>query len=427
MEHSNPQEGDETMVDKKAYIPISILLIIVTVLMVVCQPAFAADSKTSTAEYRVQPLREKLAGLTDIDIANSAKRFSDISKHWARTNIGKLTILGIINGMPDGTFKPDKAISADEYITMVVRALGYRLEQEGSYWAQVYIDKAVEDKIIDKDEIKNYKSPLSREHAAAIIVKALMQFETGPNSNIYDYIRSKIPDYPAISDKHKQYILQAYATGLFTGNSGGYFLPTNTLTRAEATTIILRLLDFSVRKPLKPTDSDVLKITDIYSGKIYEIYPSGNLDTFKTAVALNENIGKSKGYSFISYSPFAQTVSGSFYSSKEDFESYQNGELKVHMGFSINISDDPSVEFPYLITVYDSAKVAELHMDVISTVLKEIFTDDSDTAITLFEQYIKMSSDKSSVSDETKTISGRKIRIFKLEGDSVFSMWIYNR
>jgi len=415
------------MVDKKAHAPISILLIVVALLMIVCQPAFAEGANQSTASYRVQPLREKLAGLKDADIISCSERFSDISKHWARTNIGKLTMLGIINGMPDGTFKPDKAISAAEYITMVIRALGHKLEQEGSYWAQVYTDKAIEDKVISKDEIKDYKLPLSREHAAAIAVKALMQLEYEPNSNIYDYIRTKIPDYPNISDSYKQYVLQAYATGLFTGNSSRYCLPKNTLTRAEATTIILRLIDPSARSPLKPSDSEILQITDVFSGETYEIYPSDNLEAFKTSIVLKENIEKSKGYSFISYSPFAQTVSGSFYSSKEDFESYQTGELKVNMGFSINITNDPSVEFPYLITVYNSQKVDELHMEVISVIFKELFGEHSDSAISLFEKYIKIASDKSSDSDETKTISGRKVRAFKLEGESVFSMWIYNK
>ena len=414
------------MVGKTNY-RITAILIIAIVLISVLQPVFAADANISTAAYRVQPLREKLSGLTDSDKTKAADRFSDVPKHWARINIGKLTSLGIISGMPDGTFRPDKVISADEYITMVIKSLGYKLEQKGSYCAQVYIDKAIEDKIIDKGEIKDYKLPLQREHVAAIIVKALMQLETGPSSNIYDYIRGKIRDYPAIGDNYKQYVLQAYATGLFTGNSSGNFLPKNTLTRAEATTIIIRLLDPSVRSPLKPLAGEVLQIADVYSGKTYEIYPSDSPETFKTAVVLKENIAKSKGYSFMSYSPFAQTVSGSFYSSKEDFESYQTGELKVHMGFGINITDDPSTDFPYLITVYNSAKVAQLHMEVVSAVFKEMFGEHSETVISLFEKYIKMSSDKSKASDETKTISGRKVRIFKLEGDSTFSMWIYNR
>lgn len=415
------------MTFKKTYTAVLLLFIVSIFLGVICQPVFAEGVNQSTAGYRIKPLHEKLAELTDADIVNSLNRFSDTSKHWGRTNIGKLTTLGIINGMPNGTFKPDKAVSAAEYITMVVRTLGYTPEREGRYWAQVYIDRAVEDKIINEDEIKDYELPLSREHAAAIAVKALMQLENEPNSNIYNYIRNMIPDYPTVSDEYKQYMLQAYATGLFNGSDGGYFLPADTITRAEATTVMLRLLDSSVRNPMKPPDSEVLKITNIFSGEVYEIYPSDNLEAYKTAMVLNENIKKSKGYSFMNYNPFAQTVSGSFYSNKDGFDGYNISERKIDMGFSIDITNDPSIEFPYLITVYNSKMVNELHTEVISAIFKELYKDDSNIVISLFEKYIKMASDKTSASDETRIISGRKFRIFKIEGEAVFSVWIYNR
>lgn len=94
------------------------MLVIFLITALLSQAAFAEDAtNTSTVEYRVQPLREKLAELTDSDISEACKRLSDVPGHWASTNIGKLTSLGVINGMPDGTFRPNRAISADEYIT----------------------------------------------------------------------------------------------------------------------------------------------------------------------------------------------------------------------------------------------------------------------------------------------------------------------
>lgn len=51
--------------------------------------------------------------------------FSDVpADHWASGYINFCTELGIINGYPDGTFKPEQTINYGEYVTMLVRALG---------------------------------------------------------------------------------------------------------------------------------------------------------------------------------------------------------------------------------------------------------------------------------------------------------------
>lgn len=48
---------------------------------------------------------------------------SDIKGHWAEQHIKKLLDYGVVNGYPDGTFKPDKAITRAEVATIVANAL----------------------------------------------------------------------------------------------------------------------------------------------------------------------------------------------------------------------------------------------------------------------------------------------------------------
>ncbi len=60
------------------------------------------------------------------EYAKGATKFSDVpATHWASGYINVATDMGVINGYPDGTFKPNKEVSYAEAITMIVRALGY--------------------------------------------------------------------------------------------------------------------------------------------------------------------------------------------------------------------------------------------------------------------------------------------------------------
>lgn len=51
--------------------------------------------------------------------------FSDTKKHWAKDYIEVAVGLGILNGYGDGTFKPDKEVSYAEIIAIIMRMTGY--------------------------------------------------------------------------------------------------------------------------------------------------------------------------------------------------------------------------------------------------------------------------------------------------------------
>lgn len=56
--------------------------------------------------------------------------FSDISGSWARGAINQAAVLGIINGFPDGTFRPDRNITRAEAVAMINRTLDRRPHQD---------------------------------------------------------------------------------------------------------------------------------------------------------------------------------------------------------------------------------------------------------------------------------------------------------
>ncbi|MDO4553099.1 MAG: S-layer homology domain-containing protein, partial [Bacillota bacterium] len=68
--------------------------------------------------------------------------FSDTAGHWAESFIAYAAELGIIEGYPDGSFGPQRTVTYNEAVTMIVRALGYP-ELEGT-WPDNFMAKGAE-------------------------------------------------------------------------------------------------------------------------------------------------------------------------------------------------------------------------------------------------------------------------------------------
>lgn len=394
-------------------------ILLISMLLSTC--VYAASESTTTSAYRVMPLQEKLAAMTQKDIDQSVGRFSDVGKHWAASSIGKLTSLGVLSGCGDGTFKPERQVSIDEFISMTVRSLGLMPESESKYWAQPYIDIAKAQKLIDESEFENYAKPIKREQAVRIAVKALMLYETAPNPSIYDYIRGKIRDYPYVGDEYKQYVLQAYATGIIAGNPEGYFNADNSLTRAEAATIILRNLDVDSRSPMKPDESEVLVIADSM-GKTYEIYPKERPELFQTAVVLKENVSKTKGFGMMDYNPYDQLISASFYNDKVAME---ESDLNIQLIFTIYPADTKNQDPTYVVTVCDPRQTKELHMEFITAVFHSLFDKDADIALSQFEKNTDLFTKSEAAYEENLSLNNRKVIFYKVAGHESFSVRIF--
>ncbi len=101
---------------------------------------YEPDSFLTRAEMATIILRamNMAAGATGRDI------FTDVpASHWAYANIAAAYQLGIINGTSETTFEPDKTVTYEQAVKMVVAALGYTVQAEamGGY-PSGYLSKA---------------------------------------------------------------------------------------------------------------------------------------------------------------------------------------------------------------------------------------------------------------------------------------------
>ena len=79
--------------------------------------SFRPDASITRAEFAV------ICARFDDSARESDSSFTDISGHWAEAEIERAATLGWINGYEDGTFRPDAEITRAEAMTLINRVL----------------------------------------------------------------------------------------------------------------------------------------------------------------------------------------------------------------------------------------------------------------------------------------------------------------
>lgn len=173
--------------------------------------------------------------------------YSDIkSSNWAYEAVNAMSNKAVISGYPDGSFKPSSTVTYGEFIKMaLIAATGEDVGNSTSgNWALNYYNKALELGYFTKADISKdiLNGKITRAHMALIISSILGDVTIED----YDEIQKGITDITYQTD-YEYDITKAYAKGILTGYSDDTFRPEKTLTRAEAATVIYRLVDESKR------------------------------------------------------------------------------------------------------------------------------------------------------------------------------------
>ncbi|TCT13976.1 S-layer family protein [Natranaerovirga pectinivora] len=189
-------------------------------------------------------------------ISAQGKNLADISSHWAKNQIEELVSRGIINGYEDGTFRPENTLSTGEYLKLVIAALGFTdiTNATSGHWANNYRTKAVELGIIkSNDYVGNSQldRPITRTEMTRIIVNAY-EYKEKTSIPVNEDFKFIIKDYNNIGNNDVNTVLKSYKAGLIVGDTNNNFRPTGNATRAEATTVIMRLIDKSYRVTIDP-------------------------------------------------------------------------------------------------------------------------------------------------------------------------------
>lgn len=210
------------------------------------------------------------------DYSDYPQKFWDVSKdHWAYVYISELTDKNVISGYEDGSFKPEETVSRAEWSKMLVVASGKQpitLENNKSYavdynsndWYYGYINSVISYMNFYNDDGNFYFKPnqsASREDVTVSLVKL-----KGYNVDNVDYSYiSKFKDSNSVSNDLKKYIAVAIEKGLITGFEDNTFRGQDTLTRAEAATLLCRAFQLGNDNKTTKSNSVYLDGSDVNS------------------------------------------------------------------------------------------------------------------------------------------------------------------
>jgi len=186
--------------------------------------------------------------------------FSDVKTgQWYYDAVTRMESEGTLAGYPDGTFRPNAAISRAEFVTITARLAGLSPSTgQTAHWAAGSLQAALEAGWYDWDEIpptgETFDQPIPRQLAVKILMKAILPDAAGD----YNTQSAKMRDFSALDGRYYNAVLAAYAAGIVTGDNNGNFRPLSGLSRAEACTLFLRAEDESARQPVRPADPAIL-------------------------------------------------------------------------------------------------------------------------------------------------------------------------
>lgn len=204
--------------------------------------------------------------LTGQMIVFAQKTFSDLpSSHWAYASINTLVNDGTINGYEDGTFKPEGTVTRAEFVKMIGAGPTVRAERyydiDETHWAYNYIMTSGM-----KEDGSNRFFP-DRAITRGEVVELLWKRGGSVKGTVAP---------SAVTEQYKDNtdaVAWAYTYGLMQGDNGIDLRTSDTLTRAEATALIVRARGITVNSPksdIVNTVSEELLKTVFESVKIFD-------------------------------------------------------------------------------------------------------------------------------------------------------------
>ena len=179
-------------------------------------------------------------------IKEEKELFTDIEDYtWAKEEIETLYEKGIISGDGNGTFSPERNVSREEFVKMLVVAANLTEQNHYNFadvatdnWAYPYIMKAVTAGIVNGISETEFgvENSISREDMATLAARVLGYSEIVQTSE-------EFTDIDEISEYAKSSVLLMKEKEIIKGYDDGSFRPKALSTRAEAAVIICRILN----------------------------------------------------------------------------------------------------------------------------------------------------------------------------------------
>ncbi len=176
------------------------------------------------------------------------QNFWDVPKtHWAFPYIAELVDKGVLAGYEDGSFQPDNTVTRAEWAKIMVLAAGLPASDNNIYfadmanhWANIYVNTA-------KNYLAAYTDGTFKPDHSAVredVTVSMVKLKGYDISKVdYSYL-NQFTDMNSISNSLKAYVAVAVQKELISGFEDNTFRGQDTLTRAEAATLLWRAFQY---------------------------------------------------------------------------------------------------------------------------------------------------------------------------------------
>lgn len=183
--------------------------------------------------------------------------FRDVENHWAKDAVNNMGARMVVSGTGDNAFAPDRNITRAEFAAILVRGLGLRPENgtsgftdvDHSDWYNGAVQTAFEFGLITGYEDGSFRpqEAISREQAMLMVSKAmaiteLPGLQAGESAN---RVLEGFSDVDTVASWALNGVIDSVRAGIISGRSADELAPKAFITRAEVATIIERLLQKS--------------------------------------------------------------------------------------------------------------------------------------------------------------------------------------
>ncbi|MBR4721414.1 MAG: S-layer homology domain-containing protein [Clostridia bacterium] len=194
---------------------------------------------TEQALYALSAVKRFKEGKTAIFSAE--KGFSDISGNRSETAILELAKKGIINGMGNGTFAPQKTVTRAEFTAIAVKTLGISEDANSDFsdvpktaWFYPYVSIAFKNGIIygvSETEF-NPEGRITCEEVATMLERMAKKLN----------IKADVEKYPEYESDISEWAVKSYAFCIYTGILEDAKPPKQELNRAEIAQMVYNML-----------------------------------------------------------------------------------------------------------------------------------------------------------------------------------------
>ncbi|WP_195724229.1 S-layer homology domain-containing protein [Paenibacillus monticola] len=183
--------------------------------------------------------------------------FEDVAQHWAKDVVNDMGSRMVISGSGVDRFDPNQEITRAEFAAILVRGLGLKLANSSSSFADVKsvdwysgaIQTAYEYNLISGFEDGTFRpmDKITREQAMTIVAKAMGITGIGVSlqTKEAEELLSPFVDASIASEWAKNSIADCLQAGIVAGRNNTHLAPKAHILKAEAATIVQRLLQES--------------------------------------------------------------------------------------------------------------------------------------------------------------------------------------